>query len=147
MKTYSEKLRDPRWQKRRLEIFERDKFTCSFCGDKERELHVHHKIYHKKTDPWDYSDRDLCTLCDECHEKVTRLKDIIGWVISHPISYRLYSSIEEYHRLSEDVDAVHSLIDLIESLSGDPDLIKKVLKWRNDQQNYEMSVMLNAIDP
>jgi hypothetical protein len=27
-KTYSEKLRDPRWQKKRLQIFERDEFMC-----------------------------------------------------------------------------------------------------------------------
>lgn len=29
-KTYAEKLKDPRWQKRRLEIFERDDWTCQF---------------------------------------------------------------------------------------------------------------------
>lgn len=31
--TYSQKLRDPRWQKKRLEILERDSFTCQHCHD------------------------------------------------------------------------------------------------------------------
>ena len=31
---YSEKLKDPRWQKKRLEILERDNFRCQYCGDK-----------------------------------------------------------------------------------------------------------------
>lgn len=38
---YLEKLKDPRWQKRRLEIFQRDEFTCQVCFDTESTLHVH----------------------------------------------------------------------------------------------------------
>lgn len=63
--TYSEKLRDPRWQKKRLEILNRDGFTCCLCGDKETELHIHHKKYHK--DPWQAKDEHLETLCKYCH--------------------------------------------------------------------------------
>jgi 5-methylcytosine-specific restriction endonuclease McrA len=32
-KTYSELLKSPKWQKKRLEIMSRDKFTCKKCGD------------------------------------------------------------------------------------------------------------------
>lgn len=76
--TYSEKLLDPRWQKKRLEIFERDSFTCRFCGNKEKTLAVHHTIYRKAHDPWDYENETLLTLCDDgCHEQVTEtLKDV-----------------------------------------------------------------------
>ncbi len=39
---YSEKLKDPRWQKKRLEIFQRDEFHCQQCGDGENTLCVHY---------------------------------------------------------------------------------------------------------
>jgi hypothetical protein len=70
MKSYSEKLKDPRWQKKRLKILERDSFTCTYCGNEELTLHVHHKIYYANTDPWDYSDNELTTLCEVCHSDV-----------------------------------------------------------------------------
>lgn len=63
---YSEKLRDPRWQKKRLKIFERDGFTCCRCGDSNEELQVHHLKY--TSNPWDESDINLITLCKTCHE-------------------------------------------------------------------------------
>jgi 5-methylcytosine-specific restriction endonuclease McrA len=66
--SYSEKLKDPRWQKKRLEILERDKWTCQACGDKETTLNVHHKIYYANKNPWDYEDDILITLCEDCHK-------------------------------------------------------------------------------
>ena len=67
-KSYSEKLTDPRWQKKRLGIFERDKFTCQKCGDKTSTLHVHHHYYKRGLEPWDYPDCDLITYCFKCHQ-------------------------------------------------------------------------------
>lgn len=66
-KSYSEKLKDPRWQKKRLEIMQRDEFACKNCGDTETTLYVHHQIY--KSNPWDSPDEDLVTLCESCHEE------------------------------------------------------------------------------
>jgi len=66
-KTYSEKLRDPRWQKKRLEVMERDCFACQRCGNSANTLNVHHLIYDKGKAPWDYANDDLTTLCVECH--------------------------------------------------------------------------------
>lgn len=65
---YSEKLLDPRWQKKRLKIFEHDGWTCQRCHDKGTTLHVHHKRYLPGKDPWDYDERLLITLCKDCHE-------------------------------------------------------------------------------
>lgn len=65
---YSEKLKDPRWQKLRLKIFERDNWTCSSCGNKKSMLSVHHRYYLKKTEPWDYPLDSFTTLCKECHQ-------------------------------------------------------------------------------
>ena len=72
--TYSEKLRDPRWQKKRLEIMQRDGFACAFCNAKDKELQVHHLTY-KKRDPWDYPDYLYQTLCRDCHELRGELTD------------------------------------------------------------------------
>ena len=69
MSKYSEKLKDPRWQKKRLEILERDKWTCQLCFDKESTLMVHHLNYNKGKNPWDYPNSGLTTLCQECHQE------------------------------------------------------------------------------
>lgn len=68
-KTYSEKLKDPRWQKKRLQLLESAWFMCESCGDTEQTLHVHHGYYEKNLDPWDYPDRAYLVLCSRCHEK------------------------------------------------------------------------------
>ena len=65
---YSEKLKDPRWQKKRLQILERDDWTCQICHDTESTLVVHHRMYLPDTEPWDYPDELLVTLCEDCHE-------------------------------------------------------------------------------
>lgn len=66
--TYAEKLLDPRWQKLRLEVFQRDKFTCQKCGDSSKTLNAHHSFYRKESDgPWDYYPYEIITLCVDCH--------------------------------------------------------------------------------
>ncbi len=65
-KTYSEKLLDPRWQKKRLEILSRDGFKCRYCSDEESTLHVHHKCY-GDGEPWEIDSKHLITLCKDCH--------------------------------------------------------------------------------
>jgi len=73
-KTYSEKLKDPRWQKKRLEVLQRDSFTCQLCGDAETELHVHHHTYAKGRQPWEYELTNFSTYCKHCHCVVEDLK-------------------------------------------------------------------------
>lgn len=73
-KTYLEKLKDPRWQKKRLEVLSRDDFSCTGCGDNSSTLHVHH-ISYQGNNPWD-TDLDLLrTLCEYCHNEET--KDLV----------------------------------------------------------------------
>lgn len=66
-KTYKDLLRKPQWQKKRLQILERDKWSCQCCGDTETELQVHHKRYESGKRPWQYADEDLTTFCLHCH--------------------------------------------------------------------------------
>lgn len=65
--TYAEKLKDPRWQKRRLTILDRDEWHCQMCFDSETMLVVHHRYYTPGAQPWEYPDEALITLCDNCH--------------------------------------------------------------------------------
>ena len=74
-KEYIELLKDPRWQKKRLEIMQRDNFTCQHCGSTEKTLNVHHLLYSKGSKPWEYDNDNLITLCQDCHEKETEAKD------------------------------------------------------------------------
>jgi hypothetical protein len=64
---YSEKLKDPRWQKLRLKVFERDNWLCQRCGETEKTLMIHHLYYEHGLEPWDYLPEHLITLCFECH--------------------------------------------------------------------------------
>lgn len=64
--TYSDKLKDPRWQKKRLEIFNRDNWRCVYCDDDKSTLVVHHLEY--SGEPWEVDNIFLITLCSNCHE-------------------------------------------------------------------------------
>jgi 5-methylcytosine-specific restriction endonuclease McrA len=75
--TYSEKLRSPLWQKKRLEIFERDGWTCKFCHSKDKNLQVHHIVY-RKIDPWLYPNHLYQTVCEDCHPVRQELTDKIA---------------------------------------------------------------------
>lgn len=77
--SYAEKLRRPEWQKKRLEILNRDGFACTSCGDTESELHVHHGYYEKGVEPWEYPDESLRTLCGDCHVVFEQIrKDVLS---------------------------------------------------------------------
>jgi hypothetical protein len=68
--SYAKKLQNPLWQKKRLEILQRDGFKCLHCGCNDKELHVHHRWYQFGKDIWDYPDTCFETLCFECHEYI-----------------------------------------------------------------------------
>jgi hypothetical protein len=72
MTPYAELLRDPRWQRKRLEVMERDGFACVECRSTTRTLNVHHRYYERGAAPWEYPDAAFVTLCEDCHERVER---------------------------------------------------------------------------
>lgn len=72
--SYSEQLQNPAWQRKRLEIFQRDKFICQLCLDPGTQLQIHHKAYLKDRAPHEYEPYYLVTLCKHCHAIVTELK-------------------------------------------------------------------------
>jgi hypothetical protein len=67
---YSEKYKDPRWQKKRLEVLEKANWKCRDCGSSTATLHVHHSYYVAGRNPWEYPERTMMCLCEECHSDV-----------------------------------------------------------------------------
>jgi hypothetical protein len=69
----------PNWQRKRLEILNRDNFTCVACADRDSTLHVHHIAY-GSGDIWDVPDEFLQTLCEQCHGGLgSHPKGGLGW--------------------------------------------------------------------
>lgn len=77
MKTYAEKLKDPRWQKKRLQVLEAAGWECVNCGSGTKTLHVHHGYYMRGREPWDYPDTALHCLCEDCHKRTTETRSAI----------------------------------------------------------------------
>ena len=70
-KTYTSKLKNPKWQKKRLEILNRDNFTCRYCKDTETELQIHHLKY-TEVQPHLEPSENLITLCCDCHTLISK---------------------------------------------------------------------------
>lgn len=88
---YLEKLRDPRWQKKRLQILERDGWACRMCSDTKTTLNVHHRYYQRDAEPWDYPDFALVTLCENCHREETEARAWAANVVTAGIFGHLFS--------------------------------------------------------
>lgn len=69
--------KDPRWQKKRLEIMERDGFRCRSCGSETETLNVHHAYYEKGKMPWEYDNKVLITWCEKCHKQRRDMQNYI----------------------------------------------------------------------
>lgn len=76
---YEERLKDSRWISKSKAIKQRDNFRCTKCRSSKR-IQVHHKVYVSGRKPWEYDDRYLVTLCNECHEKEHADKHISEFV-------------------------------------------------------------------
>lgn len=80
---YAELLKDPRWQKKRLEIFDRDKYSCKKCKSTTKSLHAHHIYYERGLKPWEYDNECIITLCEDCHNeihgKINKISSLISF--------------------------------------------------------------------
>jgi hypothetical protein len=91
-------LLDPRWQKKRLEIFSRDDWRCVRCGNNTETLHVHHSYYARNVSPWDYPGDCLSTLCETCHGKE-------HGKIAKPLHGRIAPAPRPYNRTNAEREA------------------------------------------
>ncbi len=84
---YNVKLRDPRWQARRMEIIRKAGFRCEDCGRVSPWFEVHHCCYIRGREPWEYDDELLMALCHDCHQfrqgREEALHIVLGMVTRH----------------------------------------------------------------
>lgn len=118
--TYAEKLKDPRWQKKRLKIMERDNFTCQFCQSETKTLNVHHLLYHPNADPWEYEDDELLTLCELCHKGIGLLLNRIKRQMSWEVSVCAYEALTSF---LDDRDV--RIATILNILTRQPDLLEE----------------------
>lgn len=107
MSSYSEKLKDPRWQRKRLEVLHRDDFTCLDCGDNESTLHVHHCLYISSHEPWDYENDELRTLCETCHDE------------RHSIEHDVKLEFQRLMALLSSEQLSELMVDILAAKTGD----------------------------
>lgn len=81
--TYSEQLRHPLWQRKRLEVLSLAGWACQCCKAADQTLHVHHKRYVKGRMAWEYSCDELAALCETCHQEVHHDDDIFKDILAH----------------------------------------------------------------
>ena len=127
-KSYSAKLLDPLWQKKRVEILQRDNFTCQLCGDTRTTLQVHHEKY--KGNPWDIPSEHLKTLCAHCHDVIHKLPQFKITKVEKQISlqfncwqivaytdktvvflYMFFSDVENRSILAEETVIIHTSLN------------------------------------
>jgi len=76
--SYADKLKDVKWQKKRLEVLENHGWACDMCGASAKvNLQVHHKAYMRGKAPWEYQDDLLAVLCEDCHKAAQRNMEVI----------------------------------------------------------------------
>jgi len=111
---YFDKLKSPKWQKKRLQILQRDNFTCTSCGSTETELHVHHLMYDFKKEPWEIDNKLLTTFCTDCHKRRHDLEKLIKRVLSESMSNEKYNLIVGFvmDLCLMDIDEIEEVDDL-----------------------------------
>lgn len=98
---YSDELKDPRWQRKRLEKMQAADWKCEICGDGKKTLHVHHTNYYDGLNPWEYGINHLECLCEHCHalshiprEKIRAFMDrgllVLGAVEKRPSTHEFW---------------------------------------------------------
>lgn len=90
---FKDQYKHPKWQKKRLEILERENYTCQCCGDTETTLHVHHGYYERNKKLWEYDGFTMWCFCSECHEMWDQRKIRIHKMIAR-FNMQYYEDLE-----------------------------------------------------
>lgn len=126
IKTYTEKLKDPRWQKKRLEILNRDNWRCCVtgCFETEKTLHVHHLDYISGKEPWDYPDEYFMTVCENCHEEISNERPVFEKQIIKEFRLKLkdpfiqFCASQLFQKLSD--EQLHGIVYMLWEIIDNP---------------------------
>ena len=116
---YKEQYSHPKWQKKRLEILERDDWKCQSCGNTKSTLHVHHMEYIKDNKIWDYDNNNFITYCESCHEIIHGFKKDIKYVIDNSfvntinLEYLYYIIVGLSNMYVDDMVTIGKVLDII----------------------------------
>jgi hypothetical protein len=132
--SYSEKLKSPQWQRKRLEIFGAAGWTCEQCGGEKKPLHVHHSYYQQGLEPWDYPADAYHVLCEECHE--TRAE--VERRLLRAVCGMLVQEIEELCSVIETSDHGFALVFALKELNRRADLVEAL--FLNSHRNEHVSI-------
>ena len=111
-KSFSNAYSDPRWQKLRLRVFERDNYTCQFCGNTSIQQHAHHKWYRDGLLAYQYELKELITLCSICHQKTHDIQEkelkkasqFLKYIFFNPIDFQKLLTCMDDARLLDKED-------------------------------------------
>jgi len=96
---YIDQIKSGNWQRKRLEIFQRDKFQCRVCGE-ETNIQVHHLYYIPNMSIWEYDNEAMVTVCKYHHEllnkELPKLSGIIAFEILTGLEIGKY---KEYYKI------------------------------------------------
>ena len=69
---------DPRWLNFSSQLKQKRGWKCEKCGYVGGNLRAHHLAYsaNKSRDPWDYHERHLIVICENCHNKAHNIQTI-----------------------------------------------------------------------
>lgn len=128
---YKEKLLDPRWQRKRLEILARDEFKCRDTGNAAETLHVHHCHYSKN--PWETPSELLLTLCATAHKERQELEDrakmALGRIMAQLDNDPEESGLESFVKQLEEVASSDDLPNIPSVQAGSDADYLSAIRW------------------
>jgi|SRR5215469_1810964 len=83
MSEYSDLLKHPLWQKKRLEVLPAHNWKCDVCSADDVTLHVDHGYYERDKAPWEYENATLHCLCANCHKDMHERRATLQMLLGH----------------------------------------------------------------
>ena len=115
---YSEQLKHPKWQRRRLEVLQAMGFACEQCRVEDKTLHVHHRRYVKGRMVWEYPDVELTVLCEDCHQQYHEWKELLDELLAIVPTNEIGSTTAMFGGILESLGYSETLIEKIGGASG-----------------------------
>jgi len=124
--TYSEKLKDERWIKKRDFVRQRAENKCEDCGASNNGLEIHHCYYLYGYEPWEYPTGSLRCLCKTCHKSRDPIEKKLRGQLAHlsqdeleSINYFLYNATYWFPK--------NDVFEFIKTIGYDTNASKKAL--------------------